>query len=332
MITTAADIPAAQRELELLPEFRWFEVDANPLGWDSLVGDSPQNLFNTSPLLRAHAMGNARPIGIVVPCHGVSVAIGGVMCWSGREQRLSTLAFPALATTGAPDLVSALTAWLFAQGVAEIEIGSFISGVEGYRLPTANAVLRQRLEFVWDLSGSPEQRHRALRSNHKRKLQKLLKQSMELREITRHQAEQMTRLRIQWSRRRAMPLGLLQVVQMYQYHRFLHRHLTMPGIGHLYGLYDKAGVLLSLAYMLETDSLAFYMIGASAPAGYLMNASLRLFWELAERYQSRGLKFLHFGGVPADAASEAHEENGVFRFKAGFGIEPTSRASLLIKK
>jgi hypothetical protein len=268
MITSASDIPAAERELELLPELRWFEVDANPLGWDSLVGDSAQNLFNTSALLRAHAMGNARPIGIVVPCHGVSVAIGGVMCWSGREQRLSTLAFPALATTGAPDLVSALTAWLFAQGVAEIEIGSFISGVEGYRSPAANAVLRQRLEFVWDLGGSTEQRHRALRSNHKRKLQKLLKQSMELREITRHQAEQMTRLRIQWSRRRAMPLGLLQVVQMYQYHRFLHRHLTMPGIGHLYGLYDKAGVLLSLAYMLEPNSLAFYMIGASSPAGY----------------------------------------------------------------
>jgi hypothetical protein len=290
-------------------------------------------MFSISPVLRAHARGGAQPSGIVLPRpDGSAVPIGALVRWARGSRSLSTLAFPALATTGDPELVRAFCTWLFAQGITEIKIGSFTSGVEGYSLPAAEVTLHERMEYAWPLTSSAEQRFRALRSNHKRKLQKLRKEPLVLRKLRRYQPEQLTKLRLQWGRRRALSFSLLEVLRLYQYHRFLHRHLTLQGVGHLYGLYDGDGALLSLAYMLEVDDTAFYMIGASSPAGYQQSASLRLFWDLAEHYQSKGFRTLHFGGVPAAAASEAHAEHGVLRFKAGFGVEPISRTSLSIKK
>lgn len=313
--------------------FSWFETSQDPAAWDRLVGHGPQRMFNMSFLLNAHATGGSSSAGIVLQRPGGQrVPMGVLISEAHARKSLRMLTFPSLASTGDPDLVVALSEWLFTQEIKEIQLDSYTGGAEGYRLPASGVSVRDRLEFEWNLRDSAEQRFRALRSNHKRKLRRLLTQPLELRKIERYRAEQMTRLRIQWERRRTMSSGFHRVARMYLYHRFLHRKLTQPGIANLYGLYDTAGRLLSLAYMLEVDDRAFYMIGASSVEGYKINSSLRLFWDLAHLYGSRDYALLNLGGVPAEAISTGHEEHGVFRFKAGFGIGSTIRTSLSIKK
>lgn len=332
MTSIALGMPAVRQPDRSASAFTWFDVAADPVGWDALARQTVPGMFHRRALLMAHAYGHGRPTGIVLHEEGGSpVALGGLLRdvpQKGKSFQL--LSFPALAGTADPELACRLIHWLQMEGIGEIQIGSFTSGVEGYHRP-AKALTRERFEFVWDLGKSAEQRFSALRSGHKRNLKKLLQRDLAVREIGSWHAERMAWLQIEWARRRRLELPLGQLLQLYRYYRTLGKSLTRPGIGHLYGLYDDGGGLLSHAYMLECDSMAFYMIGASSPAGYCLNASLRLFWELGELYARRGFSFLHFGGVSGDAISKDHEEYGLFRFKAGFGIEPVSRISLSIK-
>lgn len=334
MLSNALEAPIAQpAEQTLLPEFSWVEIDSDPASWDKRVENRAHAMFSLSSVLRVHAHSRAQPMGILLPqADGGMLPIGALVRPKRGSRNLKTLAFPPLTETRDPELVKTLVAWLQSQGVSEIQIGSYTSGVEGYHLPGEGVEARQRLEFIWGLDASAEQRFRALRSNHRRKLQRLRQQPLTLRQLERFQPERLTQLRLQWGQRRELAFSWMQILEMYLHYRLLHRRLTRPGIGRLYGLYDQNSALLSLAYMLEVADTAFYMIGASSPAGYRMNASLRLFWDLAEHYQARGYQRLHFGGAPAEAVSEQHAEHGVLRFKAGFGIEPISRTTLSIKQ
>lgn len=313
--------------------FEWFEIADDPSGWDRLFEQRPQGMFNLSSVLDAHARGGSARKGIVFRgSDGRSIPMGALVGGRQRQRSLRMLTFPSLESTESPELLVSLSDWLLAQGIDDIQLWSFTGGVEGYRMP-ANCVSSQdRLEFEWDLQGSHEQRYRALRNSHKRKLKRLLNEPLELRRIGRYRAEKMTRLRLQWHRRRTVPASFLHIIRLYWYYRFLHRKLTQAGVANLYGLYGKHGELLSLAYMLEVDDVAFYMIGASSADGYGLNSSLRLFWDLAAFYSERKYRLLNLGGVPAAAMADSHEEHGVFRFKAGFGIESTIRTSLSIKK
>lgn len=309
--------------------FRWFDIDAEPAAWDDKVRKSGQSLFHLSALLTAHASGNARKRGILVFEDGRQIAlVGGLLRHKAGRQSFRSLSFPSATATGRPTLVRELMDWLLTQGVANVSFGSYDGGVEKYELPETSCGLRERLEFLWVLNEAAEKRLRSLRSNHKRKLQKLLKEGLELREVGRWQPELLTWMRVQWARRRGHTWGLLDIIRMYRYHRYIYKSLSVPGVARLYGLYSKQGVLLSLAYMLETDGMAFYMIGASSPAGYQINASVKLFWDLAERYTAQGYRWLHLGGVPRAATDQSHDEHGTFRFKAGFGIQPLGRTSL----
>lgn len=330
MTSIALGMPGIRQSGSPASAFTWFDVATDPAGWETLASRTVSGMFHRQPLLKAHAYGNGRPVGIVLQREGgPPVALGAVLRETPRRS-LQLLSFPALAATADPELACRLVDWLRMEGIAEVRIGSFTSGAEGYRRPPA-ATIQERLEFVWDLGGGTEQRFRALGSGHRRNLRKLLQRDLAIRKIGSWPAERMAWLHVAWARRRGQELPLAQLLQLYRYYRTLDRTLTRSGIGHLYGLYDRAGTLLSHAYMLECDGMAFYMIGASSPAGYRLNASLRLFWELGELYVRRGFGVLHFGGVPADAISKNHDEYGLFRFKTGFGIEPVSRISLSIK-
>ena len=139
----------------------------------------------------------------------------------------------------------------------------------------------------------------------------------------------LTKLRQEWRSRKGWERSWLGVAKSYLYHDYLLRTLQRGECGKLYGLQDGNGVLLTVALMLEDAREAFYMIGANSAEGDKAGASFRTFWELCRVYQDRGLERLNFGGVPLEAEHDGHEEHGVFRFKKGFGIEPTRRISLV---
>jgi hypothetical protein len=322
----AAPAPAAPPEPA--SDFHWFDVEADPRAWDALVADLKARVFHLSGLLEAHRFGRARRRGVLIARGGTPVAVLGGL-WTDREggARFQTLAFPPLRPGLPPDLPGRLCAWLNAEGVGEAELGSFDGGVEDYdALPGAQAV--PRLEFPWELA-HPEALRAALHTNHRRKLAKFAKagEAPELRPITRRPAAVLTRVRRHWETRKGERGGLVAWWRLHGYHRRLEREVGARGHATLYGLF-QGDTLLSAAYMLEHGDRAFYMIGASSPDGYRAGASVGLFMDLAARYRERGVRVLNLGGVPAEAERDGHDEHGVYRFKAGFGIRPAVRLSL----
>ncbi|RFA25160.1 hypothetical protein CAI21_19900 [Alkalilimnicola ehrlichii] len=309
-------------------EFRWHDIDADPLAWDRLVSETRQSLFHLSRLLRVHAFGRTRRRGVILSYRGYPMAVvGGLVRRETNGDAFESLCFPSL-MRGRDDLLEALIGWLRDQGISKVRFGSFSGGVEGYPLDCSSFAVSERLEFPWEISEGTEALRRKLRSNHKRKLNKLDRRKLTLKAVDRRQAWLLTCARAQWAQRKGQRLQVREFLHMYRYHRLLHKHLTTAGIGNLYGLYDEQERLLSLAYMLEYSDLSFYMIGASSPEGYRINASMKLFWDMARFYSEQGFRYLHLGGVPSAALAEQHDEHGVYRFKQGFGVTPAVRLTL----
>ncbi len=310
-------------------DFHWHDIEADPQAWDRQLASLRQSLFNLSALLSVHAFGNARRRGVLLCRHGRPLALlGGLVRETAAGVGFESLCFPTVTGADGDSLLADLVAWLQAQGIARIKFGSFSGGVEHYAVDRASFAVTERLEFPWDLSVSETARRKLLRSNHKRKLNKLGDQALQLTRIDRYQPWLMTRAHAQWAQRKGERPGWADLIKMYRYYRLLHGHLTRAGIGVLYGLYDGRGRLLSVAYMLEYGDLTFYMIGASSPEGYRISASMKLFWDMARLYSDKGFRYLHLGGVPGAALAEQHQEHGVYRFKQGFGITPALRLTL----
>ncbi len=309
----------------------WHDIEANPVGWDQTVTRAASSLFHLSAVLAAHQYGAAKRRGIVVmQGEKIAAAIGGLHTPDGR---FHTLSFVPPDAKNPKALFAELTGWLGKNGISSLEIGSFEQGVEGHDIGnsgTLQGTLTDRLEFPWDLSSGAPDCFSGIRSNHKRKLKKLAASGATLKKMPGNPAWPLTRLRAHWETRKGYGTGLMKFIRSFRYHAALHKTLGRAGIGRLYGLYDRGGNLLCVSYMLEQAHTAFYMLGASAPEGYRVGASIMLFTELAGRYAQQGIHTLNLGGVPLAAENEGHEEHGVYRFKCGFGVQPSARKSLHI--
>lgn len=305
---------------------RWHDIEADPKGWDDLVADLDLGAFHRAEMLAAHRYGRSRRRGIVVERDGRPVAALGGLHTDATPARFESLAFPPRATEGGGDLPGRLIAWLAGEGVGAVAFGSFDGGVEGYE-EVPGARYTERLEFPWRLPGTEDAVRASLRSNHRRKLAKLATTGAALQTIPRRQAAVLTRMQGHFDERRGGGRGLRARLRAHRFHRRVHRHLGRTGLATLYGLYDGP-TLLSVAYMIECGDRAFYMMGASSGAGYRVGASVALFVGLAVQYAGRGIHELNLGGVPGEAEKTGHEENGVYRFKIGFGIRPEARRSL----
>jgi len=315
-----APVPEPARDLH------WFDIEADPAAWNTLVRELGARVFHLAGVLEAHRYGRARRRGVLIARGGTPVAaLGGLVTQRPGGDRFQTLAFPPKSPALPPDLPGHLCAWLAAEGIADAELGSYDGGVEDYDV-VPGAEVTARLEFPWTLEG-PEALRSALHSNHRRKLAKLAKAGLELRPITRRPAAVLTRVRRHWEARRGEDAGLMGWLRLHGFNRRLDREVGRRGHATLYGLFDRT-TLLSAAYMLEHADRAFYMVGASSPEGYRAGASVGLFMDLAARYIDRGVRVLNLGGVPAEAEKDGHDEHGVYRFKVGFGIRPVPRASL----
>jgi hypothetical protein len=313
-------------------QFEWYDIERDPSGWDEAVSAMGQNVFHRSAVLATEQWGRAVRRGVVVKRFGARLCVlGGLVTPLAMGGRFHALSFPPCAERAPADLPQRLTEWLLYQGVTDIRIGSFDGGVEAFAATARPSRSNERLEFIYDLTLSEEQRLRAANSNHRRKLRRSESDPMVLRRIDHRQAWTMMRLRATWGKRRGEHLSLKWLWRNYRYYHRLTTHLGQDSSARLYGLFSETSGILSMAYMLERDGASFYMIGASSEEGYKRGASVRLFFELARHYPGAGIRTMNFGGVPVEAREERHEENGVYRFKTGFGIEPTLRRSLTIE-
>ena len=210
-----------------------------------------------------------------------------------------------------------------------MQVGSYFGGVENANLSALanNSRYSSRLEFLIDLTDNQWQGK--LRSNHKRKIKKAEKAALETRVITANSTWEMTKLRRNWSIRKGFGSGFGGFIKDLRYFYQLHKTLTKHNTATPWGIYD-GDKLLSFAFILEKDKRAFYMLGASAPKGYNVGASIKLMRDIALAYQQQSFMELNLGGVPAEACEEGHDEFGVYRYKKGFGIDPVTRVDAII--
>lgn len=73
---------------------------------------------------------------------------------------------------------------------------------------------------------------------------------------------------------------------------------------------------------------AFYVAGGSTPEGYTQGASAWLHWRVMNVFAERGFTAYNFGGTPVSASAENNPSHGLWRFKTGFGTEPSLQRSL----
>jgi hypothetical protein len=313
-------------------KYEWLEIDKQPEIWDALVNKNNQSVMNLSGILKFHNYGKSICRGIVIYEHAVIIGVIGGSCLKNRYgYNFTALSFPVLDSHTAQKVFDNLIEWLKMDGCNKYSQLSFDGGLENIFNIPLNAEIIDRLEFVYDLNQDPDTKLKNLRNNHARKLKKVKSKHLELKEVEKKPALVMARLRRTWSKRKGFGASILQFFNSYNYYRRLHRDITRNNAGKLYGIFDNSNNILSLAYMYEDDKSAFYMEGASSQEGYIIGASIKLFWELINLYSSQGKQILNFGGVPAEAADHSHEEHGVYQFKRGFGIEPVARKSMVIE-
>lgn len=306
------DVPTADE-----PAPVWRDIGAD---WDEACRRAG-NPFHCGAYLSAHCARDERPVGVVDGRSGLPLA-GGILARDGTGFRAYSFMPPPGTVTAGRQMVE----WLRKQGCVRFRLGSFLQGLEGQTVPEGVRAV-ERIEFIHRLDRSEQQWWNALHSQHRRKLRRAAREGFGLAPIPDRQAAVLARLSVSWSRRRRLSRSWADRLRTWWRYRALLGPMSRDGIGALYGLYRGDGELLSAAYMLETPSTAFYMIGASSEAGYGAGASFDLFWKLARRYREAGLSYLDFGGVPRAAMDKSHAENGVYRFKSGFVSEPAVRVS-----
>jgi hypothetical protein len=309
---------------DLAPQWQELAAAAATDKWDDDCRLSG-NPFHCAGYLVAHCRRGERPVGILDRRSGRPL-IGGIVTGDGSFRSYSFMPQPATGEFGRK-----IVEWFRAEGCRRFRLGSFFRGLEGQRIPEGVAAV-ERIEFVHDLGQTQEQWWSELHSQTRRKLRRAEKQGFSLRKIDDNQAAVLARLSLSWSRRRGVSRTWVDLISSWWRYRALLGPMSRGGIGALYGLYEKDGALLSAAYMLETRTSAFYMIGASSEAGYRAGASFDLFWKLGRRYREGGLSMLNFGGVPIEATQSTHPENGVYRFKSGFGSECKRRVTWISKE
>ena len=218
--------------------FEWFDIQADSDQWNSYVRQTGQSVFHNSSVLEAHRFGKDQAIGILVRRSGrVVLVFGGLIGKTEGQTSFSTLSF--LASERSKDtLVDPLVGWLLAQSISVITLGSYGGGVEACKFAQDQYQRTVRLEFIYDLTVSEEQRFARLANNHRRQLKGLESDAVRLIEIKNHPALVLTKLRQEWRSRKGWERSWLGVAKSYLYHDYLLRTLQRGECGKLYGLQD----------------------------------------------------------------------------------------------
>lgn len=307
-------------------QFEWYDIERDPAGWDDSVNGAGQNVFHRAATLAAQQSGRAVRRGVVVKRFGARVClVGGLIAPHGTGGLFTALSFPPASPRVAPDLPGRILEWLFYQGLTTVRIGCHDGGVEGYQIDPRTGRADERLEFVYDLSLDEAQRLHIAGAEHRRLLETSWCEPMRLRRIDRHQAWTMACAQAAWATRRDGRVAMFGVMRNYRYLRRLVLQMKHDGSGNLYGIHDRRGRMLAMAYMLERSGTAYYLTGANSDEGQRRGAAVRLFFELAQHYARLGIGFMNIGGVSAQAADTRHRDFGLYRFKSGFGAHPVLR-------
>lgn len=182
-------------------------------------------------------------------------------------------------------------------------------------------------EFVIDLRGGAEAVSAAMHKQHRKNVRRAAKSELVIEQDDGPEGLRCLRdLQLSSSERASERANGFGVRDTGFFER-LHGQIYGPGHGHV--IFARLGDerVAALAWI-EAAERVLTVRSGSLPEGYECRAMYLLYDELIRRSIGAGMCELNAGGVPMEAASADHPQNGLHEFKNGFGGRPTVRHGL----
>jgi hypothetical protein len=204
--------------------------------------------------------------------------------------------------------------------------GDSFGDLESFRGSITDSVT----EFILDLRPGPDSILAGMHKTYRRNIGRARRQGLQVRgESTLDALYHLRRVQLD-SSERASSQGRGFAVRDPDYFQKVHQRIYAEGTGE---------VLLAMAGEECVGALAWLAFGGRGMTvrsgcttdGYERYAMYLLHGALLERAGERGLLEVNLGGVPAAAAAEDHPQHGLYQFKKGFGGEPRTRTSVMVK-
>lgn len=291
------------RPLQFLAERRPGEASAK-----ALAVLSPNNPFNAPAYAAVRAAAGAEPWLLAVS-RGEELTTGcyGFLHRGRLASQIEVHSLPKLPQP-AP-FWEGLVKLCRDQKITELQINSF--GSSGTEIPALGRELKRRARREFHLDLTAPVLWQAVSSNHKRNVKRAKKAGLALAQRNEPEAAEAHAHAIAQSMRRREARGE-QVSTATDPKPF--RALIDRGAGQLFQAIAEGQVVSSLL-VLRAAKGAYYHSAGSFPKGMALGAAHFLISSVAERLRDEGLELFNLGGADA-------EEEGLARFKAGFGARP----------
>jgi hypothetical protein len=263
--------------------------------------------FNTLKHARARAaLGDEPYVFVLRDGSGIIAACVGLVTRGRLTSRLYIPSFPKL--DDPRPFGAGLERFCRAQGVWDLELGTFASLAATFPVLPAEVARRPRWEFTLDLS--QELSLRSLATNHKRNAERARKGGVQI-VITREPAAAAAHLELMnasMSRRQQRGEDVTTSRDARQIAAYLQ-----AGCAEIFRAM-KDDVVLSSILVLQSDRAAYYHSAGTTPEGMQLGASPFLITQVAARLRERGFTEFNLGGAEPENA-------GLWRFKSGFGAQ-----------
>lgn len=294
----------------------WSIDQSLPPDWGDLVGRLGAGFFHSPLGLRAGAPGGE-------PCFlryhrdgevvGIAVGVRTPCRLGGAFRHLYFPTWPAFADDGIRDhALAKLVAAFRSEGVAEVVWDSFDAAGRGPFPKTGT-----RWEYLLDLTAIAESSTWPDSSGHRRTIRRGEKSGWTLRELAGPEA-------------RATLAAVMDSAMQRHARRGVHHSAAIPQVvidpapsGAPWDVRTYAAFsgndLLAAILIGRCGGRAYYLVGGATEAGYSLGGSTWLQAQVISRLADAGFIEYNLGGASRGAPDQGDPDNGLHRFKAGFG-------------
>jgi len=306
---------------------------APPEGWDDLVRRLDGSVFHSAAWAAyQRAASGAQPWFLIGQDPSGAAAAGAVAFLRRSPRPILSRLFRSLEAPAHPfgargaegdaaAMLLALEELGRSAGCASLHLDSFMSGQSALVPERRGYREHGRVEFVVDLSRTPDELWHALGKDQRERIRKLERLGMAVETGGgRADLDALRLVRGKTHEKRVRRGQSYALTGDQAFYDALHRYVIAPGIGRLF-LARTDGVVAALLFAVFHRS-AYSMFSGSSEEGYRLGAQSLLFWRAVEQFRSEGVTLLNRGGVPADSEREEHPLHGIYLFKRRLGGTP----------
>lgn len=240
--------------------------------------------------------------------------------WARKEVLLDRAPWSLLPEVDPTAVVALLVEQASAQRWARFSLGSFDGPTPAADLDSMGFSVRERYEFVLDLSRSERQLWSAMKPSHRRKIRKAEKAGVTIADESPARAlDLVRRMQLLTSERRTARGEHMERTNSAKF-RKMARTLFSENDFSVF-VARLSGRPVSAILVGTGESRAYYVMGGSNGDGLAANASSAMMWHVARQLAERGVRLFNLGGVRRESERPGSAEHGLYRFKRGFGGE-----------